>query len=163
MTPKASKVPRRVGDNVAHARKTLAVAVAMGRAKCLRVLLHEEIDRHRAIGLPELGDEDWRQFRVNGTTRLASLFAAYFAALDAGVGGWVRGRLADTRVDALLDSPHKQTLSGFRNALLHPRRLVDERMRHLHANRKALLAWADELADTRAGSQGMVCSAECEK
>lgn len=111
-------------------------------------LLHEEIDRHRATGMPELSDLDWREFRVNGATRLASLFVAYFSALDAVVDGWVRGGLADARVDKVLDSPHKQTLSGFRNAMLHPRSLVDERLKDLHTNRKDLLKWADALAGT---------------
>lgn len=148
MTPRKSKKTQGTRDELAHARKTLAVAVAMGRAKVLGELLHEEIDRHRAVGLPELSDVDWREFRVNGATRLASLFVAFFASLDAVVDGWVHGGLSDSRVDKLLDSPHKQTLAGFRNAILHPRSLVDDRLKALHANRKDLLKWADELADT---------------
>ena len=134
MTPRKSKTARPSQNALAEVRKTLAVAVAMGRAKVLGELLHEEIDRHRASGLPELSDVDWREFRVNGATRLASLFVAYFAALDAVVDGWARGGLlADARVDKLLDSPHKATLAGFRNAMLHP-----------HASRRDLLKWADE-------------------
>ena len=148
MTPRKTKTARGTRDELAHIRKTLAVAVAMGRAKVLGEVLHEEIDRHRASGLPELSDVDWREFRVNGATRLASLFVAYFAALDAVVDGWIRGGLADARVDKLLDSPHKQTLAGFRNAMFHPRSLVDDRLTNLHASRKELLKWADELAAT---------------
>jgi hypothetical protein len=148
MTPRKSKTARPSQNALAEVRKTLAVAVAMGRAKVLGELLHEEIDRHRASGLPELSDVDWREFRVNGATRLASLFVAYFAALDAVVDGWARGGLADARVDKLLDSPHKATLAGFRNAMLHPRSLVDPRLQNMHASRRDLLKWADELAST---------------
>jgi hypothetical protein len=148
MSPNKSLGARSTREDIADARKTLAVAVAMGRAKVLGELLHEEIDRHRATGMPELSDLDWREFRINGATRLASLFVAYFSALDAVIDGWVRGGLADARVDKLLDSPHKQTLSGFRNAMLHPRSLVDERLTDLHTSRKDLLKWADELAGT---------------
>jgi hypothetical protein len=148
MTPKKPQSARSSREDIAEARKTLAVAVAMGRAKVLGELLHKEIDRHRSTGMPKLSDLDWREFRVNGATRLASLFVAYFSALDAVVDGWVRGGLADARVDKLLESAHKRTLSGFRNAMLHPRSLVDDRLQDLHSNRKDLLRWADELADT---------------
>jgi hypothetical protein len=145
--PKKSAEPT-PKDSIALARKTVAVAVAMGRAKCLGVIIHEEINKHRDSGLPELSDQDWREFEVNGATRLASLYVAYFAALDAVVDGWVRGGLSDSRVDPLLQSHHKQVLSGFRDAMLHPRSLVDDRLKRLHANRRELLPWADQLADT---------------
>jgi hypothetical protein len=145
---KKSRTTRMSGQDLALVRKTLAVAVAMGRAKVLGTMLHEEIDRHRASGLPEFTDADWREFRVVGATRLASLYVAYFAGLDAVVDGWVRGGLADARVDELLKSPHKVTLGDFKNAMLHPRSLVDARLQKAHANRKELLKWADELAST---------------
>jgi hypothetical protein len=148
MTPRNSKTPCGTQNGFAHARKTLAVAVAMGRAKVLGEMLHEEIGRHLASRLPELSDVDCREFRVNGATRLASLLVAYFAALAAVVDGWVCGGLADARVDKLLDSPHRETLAGFRNAMLHPRSLVDDRLKHMHKSRKELLRWADELART---------------
>jgi hypothetical protein len=136
------------GDAIAQVRKTLAVAVALARAKVLRAVLQGEIDRHGGTGLPELGPDDWREFRVTDATRLATLMIAYFTALDAVVEGWKINGLADDRVDKLLQSSHAQTLSGFRNALVHPRSLVDERLNNMHADRKEVLRWAAELANT---------------
>jgi hypothetical protein len=140
---------RASGSSVAvitQVRETLAVAVALARAKVLRAVLQDEIDCHSGKVLPEPTADDWREFRVNDATRLTALMIAYFTALDAVVEGWKINALADARVDELLRSPHAQTLAGFRNALVHPRSLVDERLKNMHANRKEVLRWAAALS-----------------
>jgi hypothetical protein len=114
----------------------------------LRAILQDELDRQAASGQPGLAIDDWLRFRVNPATRTATLMIAYFSALEAVVEGWKINGLADARVDELLRSPHAQTLAGFRNALVHPRSIVDDRLKAMHADRKQVLKWAARLADT---------------
>lgn len=145
MAARGGPCPLGRGEAKAAVRRKAAVGVALGRAKNLRQILQDEIDRYPRGQLPAPTEDDWMKARVTGGTRLASLMIASFTALDAVVDAWHKNGLSDPRVDKLLESPHAKTLADFRNALSHPRSLVDPKIVQMAKGGRDVFTWTQDL------------------
>ncbi len=139
------KRPQSQGEQVRQARRTLAVALAFARSKCLLEVLMEEIGKAKSEGTSPPSTDDWRALRVNRGTRGATLILTFYTVLQSVIDGWRRNHLSDQEVDALLASDHVRVLGDFRNALLHPIGAAEERYTRMGAVHKELAPWAFDL------------------
>lgn len=139
------KRPDTRGEKIRQARRTLAVALAFARAKCLLDVLMEEVGRAKAEGVKGPMVADWRALRVTRGTRAATLVIVYYSMLQSVIDGWQRNHLKNSQVDELLASEHTRTLGNFRNAILHPMGAAEERFTRMGEVHKELMPWALDL------------------
>ena len=137
---------------VARAHRTAALAAAVTSAKCLRLVLLEEIGKHIEEGAPRPIPEAWAKLPVGTANRVWAVSVAYYTALHVVVDLWRRYGFSDDRTARLLEgSEHKDLLRDFRNAMLHPQRLTDSRISRLTARGREYLDWSDALLDSLDG------------
>jgi hypothetical protein len=139
------KRPQSEGERIQQARRTLAVALAFARSKCVLDILMEEIGKAKDEGTPLPSSDDWRALRVNRATRGATLILTFYTILQSVIDGWRRNHLCDNDVDALLTSDHVRVLGDFRNALMHPIGAAEERYTKMRTAHKQLMHWAFDL------------------
>jgi hypothetical protein len=139
------KHPQSQGEQVRQARRTLAVALAFARSKCLLDVLMEEIGNVNKEGIQLPSANDWRALRVNRATRCATLILTFYTLLQSVIDGWCRNHLSEPEVDILLSSDHVRVLGDFRNALMHPIGAAEERFTRMKEVHKDLAPWAFDL------------------
>jgi hypothetical protein len=126
----------------------VALGAALVRARCLRIILEEEVQRQRKEGTLDPRRAGVNEMRVTPAMRLQALLVAYFSALHAVIAIWRSHHLENARVNELLSTPGRaDQLAGFRDAMNHPRQVSDERIRAVSGKYKSLLGWADRMLE----------------
>jgi hypothetical protein len=138
---------------IKRAREISSLAVAALRAASALAVLQDTLIPAEA-GTERFADEHQRaldQLEVNSASRASAQMTLFYAALYVVVEGWLEAdqtspMFADPEVDRLLARVDLvRALADYRNSMLHPTQLNEQRQLRFAAVHRELVGWAQEL------------------